>query len=83
VVIVAGDEDRLIGIDAQSARLHREVSQSSFHRIPGSGHMIHQTATGAVMAAINEVGEKGARIGGAPNAHRPALRELGTRQTGG
>jgi pimeloyl-ACP methyl ester carboxylesterase len=83
VVIVAGDGDRLIGIDAQSARLHREVSQSSFHRIPGSGHMIHQTATGAVMAAINEVGEKGARIGGAPNAHRPALRELGTRQTGG
>jgi hypothetical protein len=30
------------------------------------------------MAAINEVGEKGARIGGAP-----ALRDLGTRQTGG
>jgi pimeloyl-ACP methyl ester carboxylesterase len=55
VVVLAGDKDRLTDIDAQSARLHREVSQSSFHRLPGSGHMIHQTATGGVMAAINEV----------------------------
>jgi hypothetical protein len=36
-----------------------------------------------VMAAINEVGETGVRIGGNPNAHRPPLRELSTRQTGG
>jgi pimeloyl-ACP methyl ester carboxylesterase len=36
VVIVAGDEDRLIDIDAQSTRLHREVSQSRFHRVPGT-----------------------------------------------
>jgi hypothetical protein len=26
-----------------------------FHRVPGTGHMIHQTATGVVMSAINEV----------------------------
>jgi pimeloyl-ACP methyl ester carboxylesterase len=57
VVIIAGDQDRLIDIDAQSARLHREVYQSSFHRIRGTGHMVHQTATGQLMAAINEVGE--------------------------
>jgi hypothetical protein len=24
------------------------------HRVPGTGHMIHQTATGVVMSAINE-----------------------------
>jgi pimeloyl-ACP methyl ester carboxylesterase len=55
LVIVAGDEDRLIDIDAQSARLHSDVPQSSFHRVPGAGHMIHQTATGVVMSAIDEV----------------------------
>jgi pimeloyl-ACP methyl ester carboxylesterase len=55
VVIIAGEEDRLIDIDKQSARLHSEVSQSTFHRVPGTGHMIHQTATGEVMSAINEV----------------------------
>ena len=55
VVIVAGDEDRLIDSDAQSERLHRDVSQSMLHRVPGTGHMIHQTATGVVMSAINEV----------------------------
>jgi pimeloyl-ACP methyl ester carboxylesterase len=54
VVIVAGDEDRLVDIDAQSKRLHHDVPQSKFHRIRGSGHMIHQTATGVVMSAIDE-----------------------------
>jgi pimeloyl-ACP methyl ester carboxylesterase len=55
VVIVAGEEDRLVDIDAQSTRLHRDISQSGFHRVPGTGHMIHQTATGVVMSAIDQV----------------------------
>jgi len=54
VVIVAGEEDRLIDINKQSARLHRDVTQSTLHRIPGVGHMVHQTLTVAVMAAIDE-----------------------------
>ena len=54
VVIVAGDEDRLVDIDAQSARLHGDVPQSRFHRVPGAGHMVHQTATVVVMSAIDE-----------------------------
>jgi len=44
----------LIDINSQSARLHREIPQSSFHRIPGNGHMIHQTATDVVMSAVDE-----------------------------
>ena len=55
VSIVAGEDDRLIDIDEQSSRLHADVVQSTFHRIPGTGHMVHQTATGSVMSAINEV----------------------------
>jgi pimeloyl-ACP methyl ester carboxylesterase len=55
VSIVAGEDDRLIDIDEQSSRLHADVVQSTFHRIPGTGHMVHQTATGSVMSAIKEV----------------------------
>lgn len=54
VVIVAGEDDRLIDVDRQSARLRGEVAHSSFHRIADSGHMVHQTATALVMAAIDE-----------------------------
>jgi len=57
VVIIAGEQDKLIDIDTQSARLHSEVSQSRFHRIAGNGHMIQQTATDEVMAAIKEVAD--------------------------
>ena len=53
VVIVAGEEDRLIDIDEQSARLHSELPNSTIHRVPGAGHMVHQTAPEAVVAAID------------------------------
>jgi pimeloyl-ACP methyl ester carboxylesterase len=55
VIIIAGEQDKLIDIDTQSARLHSDVSQSKFHRISGNGHMIQQTATDQVMSAIREV----------------------------
>lgn len=55
VAIIAGEHDRLIDIDTQSARLHSDVRQSRFHRIAENGHMIHQTATNQVMSAISEV----------------------------
>ena len=55
VVIIAGEQDRLIDIDAQSARLHSDISQSRFNRVAGNGHMIQQTATDQVMSAIREV----------------------------
>ena len=55
VVIIAGDQDRLIDTDTQSARLHSDVGQSRFHRVAENGHMIQQTATHQVMAAIREV----------------------------
>ena len=54
VSIIAGNDDRLIDTDCQSGRLHADVTQSSFHRIPGNGHMVHHTATAAVMQAISE-----------------------------
>ena len=55
VVIIAGEDDKLIDIDSQSARLHAELSRSKLHRLAGNGHMIQQTATDEVMSAIREV----------------------------
>ena len=55
VAILAGTDDRLVDADHQSARLHEEISHSSFYQIPGQGHMIHQTATDTIMAAIDKV----------------------------
>jgi predicted nuclease with RNAse H fold len=56
VDIIAGQGDRIIDIDEQSGRLHREVPHSKFYRVPGAGHMVHQTAPDAVMVAINDLG---------------------------
>ncbi|MBR0916068.1 alpha/beta fold hydrolase [Bradyrhizobium japonicum] len=54
VIIIAGVDDRLIDTDQQSGRLHEEVRHSKMHRVPGTGHMVHQSATSSVMSAINE-----------------------------
>jgi pimeloyl-ACP methyl ester carboxylesterase len=54
LVIIAGDGDRLVDIDKQSARLHEDLPRSTFHTLRGVGHMVHQTAPAAVMSAIDE-----------------------------
>jgi pimeloyl-ACP methyl ester carboxylesterase len=53
-LIVAGENDRLIDIDEQSGRLRDEVKQSKMHRIAGAGHMVQQSATADLIAAIDE-----------------------------
>jgi pimeloyl-ACP methyl ester carboxylesterase len=64
VVIIAGEEDRLVDIDDQSGRLHEDIAQSTLRRVPGAGHMVHQTATEAVMSAIDEAaGQKRSKPG--------------------
>lgn len=62
-IIVAGDDDRIIDIDKQSVRLHGEVKHSKLRRIAGAGHMIQQSATAQLMAAIDEAASE-TRIGG-------------------
>ena len=65
VAIIAGEQDRLIDTNEQSARLHVDVSQSEFDSLPGQGHMIQQTATASVMAAIESVDGR-SKTAGAP-----------------
>ncbi len=74
VIIIAGEEDRLIDTETQSARLHRELPRSVLHRIPRTGHMVHQTATDTVMAAINEAAKAGDE--GGPTPARPSFAEM-------
>jgi pimeloyl-ACP methyl ester carboxylesterase len=65
VVIIAGEEDKLIDVDTQSARLHSDVPQSSFHKFAENGHMIQQTATDKVMSAIREASGVSAELAAA------------------
>jgi len=59
VVIVAGRDDRLVTTEHQSARLHSEIHQSTFHSIPGAGHMVHHTDPYSVLAAVDEAAQAG------------------------
>ena len=54
VAIVAGADDRLIESE-QSAHLHRDIPHSTLRCVPGTGHMVHQTATEEIMTAIDMV----------------------------
>ncbi|MDP2355618.1 MAG: alpha/beta hydrolase [Beijerinckiaceae bacterium] len=53
VSIIAGGGDRVANIDKQSARLHALLRDSHFVKLPGVGHMVHQTEPHAVAAAID------------------------------
>lgn len=52
--IVAGAGDRMVDIGDQSRRLHKSLPQSRFVEIDGAGHMVHHTASQAVVDAIKE-----------------------------
>jgi pimeloyl-ACP methyl ester carboxylesterase len=62
-VIIAGDHDRLIDVNKQSVRLHGEVKHSKLRCIAGAGHMIQQSDTAQLMAAIDEAAAE-TRLGG-------------------
>lgn len=55
VAIIAGADDRMVSAERQSARLHETVARSTFRRVPSTGHMVHHTATGAVLEAVNRI----------------------------
>lgn len=57
VRLIAGSDDRIVETNKHSARLHTELSMSTFRNIPGCGHMVHHAAPDEVAAAIADVGE--------------------------
>jgi pimeloyl-ACP methyl ester carboxylesterase len=62
VAIVAGEGDEVVPTERHSARLHREIPQSTFHALPGAGHMIHHSAPGYVLGAIHEAASASRKV---------------------
>jgi pimeloyl-ACP methyl ester carboxylesterase len=56
VHLIAGSEDGIVDTEQHSTRLHEEIATSTYHRVPGCGHMVHHTAPAEVMAAIATIG---------------------------
>lgn len=52
VAIIAGDSDRVVTTDRQSARLHAEMPAAEFHNVRDAGHMVHHFAPDLVLSAI-------------------------------
>jgi pimeloyl-ACP methyl ester carboxylesterase len=67
VAMIAGEEDRLIESE-QSARLHRDIPHSTLRCIPGTGHMVHQTATAELMSVIDTVAVQNGQLAAVPSA---------------
>ena len=53
VAIIAGAEDKVIDVEAHSARLHRDIGGSTLAVVPGAGHMVHHAAIDDVVAAVD------------------------------
>ena len=58
VTLIAGEEDLVVSVESQSARLHAELPQSELHVVPRTGHMAHYVAQDLIAKAI----------GGQPNS---------------
>jgi len=56
-MIVAGEKDRLVMTSWQSKRLHERLAVAALRIVPGEGHMVHHTATSAVMDAVHDAYE--------------------------
>lgn len=55
VHLIAGSDDRIVDTELHSARLHQELGNSTFHRVPGRGHMVHHAAPEKVVSAIDSI----------------------------
>jgi len=53
VAILAGADDKVIDVEAHSARLHRELAGSTLAVVPVAGHMVHHAAPDEVVAAVD------------------------------
>jgi pimeloyl-ACP methyl ester carboxylesterase len=67
VAIVSGANDRLIEPE-QSVHLHRDIPHSTLRSVPGTGHMVHQTATREIIIAIDMVATQSRKPAAAANA---------------
>jgi pimeloyl-ACP methyl ester carboxylesterase len=55
IALVAGRSDKLVDTDSQARRFHYENPRTTLHVVDNCGHMVHHTAPGRVMTAVEEV----------------------------
>ncbi len=55
IALVAGQGDKVVDTDSQARRFHRENPRTTLHIVDDCGHMVHHTAPGRVIAAVEEV----------------------------
>ena len=53
VTLIAGEEDKVVAPEGQSARLHQELPHSELHVVPGAGHMVHYLAQDLIVKAVD------------------------------
>lgn len=66
VVVVAGEQDRLVMTGWHSRRVAQRIPHATLRTVPGAGHMVHHTATAQVLAAIDEAARRAGVPGAAP-----------------
>ena len=55
VAIFAGAEDKVIDVEANAQRLHREISGSTLAIVADAGHMVHHAAADQIVLAVDGV----------------------------
>ena len=61
VTIIAGIGDRVVDLQRQALRLHREIPHSHLRTQAGAGHMLHYAAPHVVVQAVGDVVSAAAR----------------------
>jgi pimeloyl-ACP methyl ester carboxylesterase len=62
IVIMTGDGDKIVSMEAHSRALHEQLPGSRLIVVPGAGHMIHYLATDEVLDAIDHAAGSSASI---------------------
>jgi pimeloyl-ACP methyl ester carboxylesterase len=60
VVIMAGEEDKVVDVGRHAVRLHGEVPGSELRLVPGAGHMVHHAVPDLVAEAVAAVAARSA-----------------------
>lgn len=55
VVLIHGDEDKTVGLEAHSLRFYDDVPNGRLVVVPGVGHMIHQVSQPRIVQAIERL----------------------------
>jgi pimeloyl-ACP methyl ester carboxylesterase len=58
VVVVAGEQDRMVMTGWHSRRVAQRIPNATLKTVPDAGHMVHHTATREVLAAIDEAARR-------------------------